>query len=134
MKTPKDILLAHHQQAIPKLDALRLEVTAQLRANAQADSRGWLTAFWTEAIAPWKKAWIGIATAWVAIVAVNLATGTPSIRGNPTEAKTDPQVRLVLREQRMLLTQLLGPAEWPLPAEPVKSGPRSDVKIEEAIV
>src|SRR5947199_411841 len=82
MKTPREILLQHHHQAQPKLDALRQEVINRTLAVPAGKTREpaakrpaslkemWLTV-WQELVRPSRYTWGSIAAAWIILLAVN---------------------------------------------------------------
>ena len=113
MKTPRDILLARHQAAAPKLDAIRqstveavcdrriLADNTQDRRSQTAATTAVLT-LWRELIFPCRRIWAGLATAWVLLAAINIAqrdqTSTQSISTAPATTS--------FREQQRLLNEL----------------------------
>src|ERR1035437_6649516 len=83
MKTPRDILLARHQAAAPKLDAIRRELVRELN-NQDTKTRSFLSRFaplrlccsnklWLELILPCRRIWTGLATVWLLIFIVNFS-------------------------------------------------------------
>ena len=81
--------------------------------------------FWQEALWPWRRAWIGIAASWVFILGFSLGAGEAPRTASARPPQPDPEVRVVLREQKQLLTQLLGTGEPPLVSRLQTPGPRS---------
>jgi hypothetical protein len=128
MKTPREILLARHQSAVPKLDAIRREIVAELNnkeAKAQSLSNnlvswrlGGLENLWLELIWPSRQIWAGLAAVWVLIIVANCAMRDHS-QPQIASAPPSPQILLAFRQQEQLLTELIGPAEPPV-AEPAK--------------
>ena len=129
MKTPREILLARHKDAEPKLDAIRNECVGQAVGNALSPSppsgeragvRGQsvLQLIWRELIFPSRRIWAGLAAIWLLIFAANF-----SMRDHPhaTMAKTSPSPDMIMayRQQEQLLTELIGPSDPPA-AEPQK--------------
>lgn len=137
--TPHEIILQRHQSAESKLAAIRPEDLAAIaRAGAQpkpGPSVAWMARqFWREALWPWRRVWTGVAGAWVVIIGLNLTAGGSS--GKPAQASvwSNVQVLIAVRDQRLLLAQLLAPAAPPVtaPAAPAAlPGKRSE---EEATV
>ena len=68
--------------------------------------------WWRELLWPCPQAWAGLAAAWVAILAVNLATSgeTPAVEVRRAEPPSR-ELRQLLREQRQMLAELGGTAE-----------------------
>jgi hypothetical protein len=136
MKTPRDVLFARHQNAAPKLDAIRHEVVAELNhQDTKAQSLtinlvswclGGLNKFWLELVWPCRRIWTGLAAIWILILAVNLSQRAPAelmARKNPTS----PEMILTFQQQEMLLAELTGQnkpqaAERPKTFSPRPSG------------
>jgi anti-sigma factor RsiW len=84
---------------------------------------------WRELIWPCRRIWTGLAAAWLAILALNLAH---SERGQmvATRATTPPgEIRLVFQEQQRVLAEIIGPTLSASPAEPPRrpnNQPRSE--------
>jgi hypothetical protein len=124
MKTPRDILLAHHRAAEAKLDAVRDEVIAGLnREKTKAPNplpsfaACWLggsNKLWRELIFPCRRIWAGLAAAWVLIFLVNF-----SIRDHsPTVMAKAPALEMMsFREQQRLLNELLADRSPPADSE-----------------
>src|SRR5689334_17355107 len=113
MKTPREILFERHRQAEPRLNKVRRQALAELTAARseaglrQSRSEGLLKKIWLELIWPSRRAWAGMATLWLALLAVNFgmkATATSSTAGR--SARSGELVR-ALEEQRRLLAELL---------------------------
>ena len=134
MKTPRDLLLEHHAGADSRLDAIRPEdlaacariaSAALLRQPSPRSLQAILKNIWRECIAPWRRLWVGIVAIWVLILGFDASTRpAPRIVLQNTPPMT-PEVRMVLREQRQLMAQLLE-SEPPSQASYSKpAGPRS---------
>jgi hypothetical protein len=137
MKTPRELILQHHQPAEAKLKAILAEDLAACARSAVEPSRqpppafDFVTAvarFWRETFWPWRRAWIGMAAIWVFILTFSLFTGEMPKNASTRLARPDPQVSVVLQEQKQLLTQLLGPGVPPLVSHLRTPGPRSAAK------
>ena len=83
MRTPREILLARHRAAEPKLDAIRqaaVAATDDRRPPAQAwsglTSAGWqlVMALWRELILPSRRIWTGLAAVWIILIIVNVSS------------------------------------------------------------
>lgn len=122
MKTPREVLLAHHRAVEQKLDDIRQNVVRKLNYKApktQSFSNrlasfflGCPNAFWHEVIWPARRAWAGLATTWILILAANL-----SMRDHAEikMAKSPPSQEAIMafRQQQQLLSELIGPDDPP---------------------
>lgn len=136
MKTPRDLLLAQHRAAEPKLDALRREVVDQCRAERQVNvhavhgnhAETIARLFWRELILPSRRLWAGLAGAWVVILAVHFALRDPAGTGSP---KVYVPAMMSFQEQQKLLNNLLTDRSAPVdvdrpkPFVPRPSGERT---------
>jgi hypothetical protein len=134
MKTPRDILFARHQNAAPKLDAIRREI---LKAEFQNENQiPFLVklplAFWRELIWPCRRIWAGLAAIWILIFVVNFSQRDKSEMMARKTPVPSPDMILVFRQQERLLAELTDQKEVPV-AEPPKlfsPQPRSERRIE----
>ena len=125
MKTPREILLARHQAAEPKLDAVRGRALAALgptvealkREKVEADAGSTLQRFNASTLLAAcrdffripRVAWAGLAAAWFVILALNAASRDTTTTTTPTqEAKRTPENLQALREQKRLFAELVG--------------------------
>lgn len=115
MKTPREILLAQHHAAEPKLDTLRRTVIAEELGNtaAREQSRSSVPWFlrgantlWRELILPSRRIWTGLAAAWLLLVVVNLSQRdtVSSVTGQPVHS---PAVTMSWQVQERLVNELL---------------------------
>ena len=81
--------------------------------------------FWREALWPWRRTWLGMAAIWVGILAFGLAARDTPRTASIRPPRPDPEVLAVLRGQKQLLAQLLGPGALPLVFQLQIPGPRS---------
>jgi hypothetical protein len=143
MKTPREIIIERHQRAEAKLSAIRAkDLAAYARASDEA-SRQSRPAFslaaavrglWWEAVWPWRRAWIGVAAAWLVILALDMPGRDAPGTSAAAPPRPNPDVIAVLQQQEQLLTQLLG-TEAPTPgSKPRNPGPRSAVEPPRAAV
>lgn len=133
MKTPREILLARHRAAEPKLDALRQAALATVRdRRATSDeAREWRLSgvaaivfhtLWRELIFPCRRVWTGLAAVWILLFVVNLAQqdrgGTPAAGAGPSA----PMVLAYYQQEKMLQALV---ADHTLPVDAVR--PRSEI-------
>jgi hypothetical protein len=113
MKEPRDILLARHQAAEPKLDALRHGVVENLPAkeSPRVERLNSFTSACRELFRLPRWAWSGLAAAWLFIVGLNIAAReTPATQvSSSTVAKNSSDSLQALREQKQLFAELVGP-------------------------
>ncbi|MEI9866494.1 MAG: hypothetical protein WDN00_18455 [Limisphaerales bacterium] len=127
MKTPREILLARYQAAVPKLDAIRRDVLAGLNnketkeqnrpASLIASFFGCPNKLWLELVWPCRRIWTGLATVWLLIFAINLAQHEPSPAGKMTTAPA----MMSFREQQRWMNELFADRTPPVEAEPPKT-------------
>jgi hypothetical protein len=132
MKTPREILLARHQAANPKLDEIRNAVVADLEPKpVREEERATpiVLKLWRELIWPCRRTWAGLAAVWLAIFVLNHS----EMEGNRAAlAKTSvprEEMRFALREQRRVLEEIVNPALPTVMAEPPRrpnNQPRSE--------
>lgn len=85
--------------------------------------------FWQELVLPCRRVWLGFAAVWFVILTVHVimnlpAAGQTQIAGNRSYSP-NPEVARGLKEQKLLLAQLLDPVAPPK-AKPEPPSPRSD--------
>ena len=111
MKTPRDILLARHRAANPKLDTLREQALATLRPSCRDRS---LVDRFVEAcrisISMPRFAWGAFATAWAFILVLNIASRDTAQHRAETYARSNEPSEMLqaVREQKRLLVELGG--------------------------
>ena len=129
MKTPRELILERHGNAKQKLDALRREVLGRLSREQPAASparelvrrANFGLLLWRELILPSRRAWTGIAAAWMMILAINFALRDPAPAG---KVMVPAPAMMSFQEQQRLVNQLLADrslshdADRPKPAEP----------------
>ena len=134
MKTPRDTLFARHQNAAPKLDAIRREVlSAEFQNKNQIPFFVNLPlALWRELFWPCRRIWAGLAAIWILILAVNFSQRDKSEMMAGKTPLPSPEMILVFGQQERLLAELTDQKETPV-AEPPKlflPQPRSERRIE----
>ena len=122
MKTPREILLARHQAAQPKLDAIRQSAVAAVYDRRSLPRPAFvptiLQTLWHELILPSRRIWAGLAAVWVLIIAANFSMRDQQ---HGTRAKSpSPEMIATFQQQEQLLSELIGPNESPV-AEPRKT-------------
>jgi hypothetical protein len=131
MKTPREILLARHRAAEPKLDAIRQEVVnAAADVNRRKPPVQELTFVATlanairipfrELVWPSRRTWAALATVWILIFAVNFSMRDPS----PVVARKSPpaaEMIVAWRQQQQLMAELNGAPAVPAEAEREKT-------------
>ena len=147
MKTPRDILFARHQNAAPKLDAIRNHVlSAEFLKVGQASSLSpskntkksetgrmpVLLLIWHELIWPSRRIWAGLAAVWVLIFVFNFSQRDPAELMARKSPPPSPEMILTFRQQERLLAELIGPNETQAaePPKPFLPQPRSEGRIE----
>lgn len=138
MKTPREILLARHQAAGPKLDAIRkatLSAPREWQTANQAERRGgrqddwprllrWLLVPWHELILPSRRVWTGLAVVWAVILVVNVAQRDLDSRVHRSTAAA-PARMANWREEQRWMNELLADRMTPPEADrPVNTAPR----------
>jgi hypothetical protein len=115
MKTPRELLLARHADALPRLDALRAAVIVQLptpRSSAPSPSLG--TTLWQQLVVAGRPAWMALGAAWALIFLLN-TTSSP-VAERPvvaTAPPSSPEVEEILTAQRELWAELTSPGDPP---------------------
>jgi hypothetical protein len=109
MKTPRDVLLQHHESAISRLDAVRNKVVANLKMPPDREPQRQTTAgFFREFLLPLRWHLAGMSALWVlaAILSMDGDTSTARIAEN---SAPPAQVLAALSENRRQLAELMEP-------------------------
>jgi hypothetical protein len=117
MKTPREILLERHRSANAKLDGIRtkaLDAVPSLASHAVSGAqakRPWpvRVAFlvWRELIWPSRRAWAGMAAAWLLLLGINRAlTDRQETTGRAQSASASAGLQAI-EEQRRVLEELI---------------------------
>ena len=124
MKTPREILLAQHQGALPQLDALRAAVVADI-----ARPPAMKTTSWRDMVLSLRWHLAGLSAAWIAVLLLNTDGSRDAARNVAGSAKAEPrQVWASLRENRRLLLQY---TEAPATEPSAAPGRRSEIQPEQ---
>ena len=124
MKTPREILLAHHRAAAgPKLDAIRHSIISELNheeTKEQSSGNIFVSLFlgcskkiWDELVFPSRRIWSGLATAWLLIIVVNISQRDHSPAGKTVSAP----VMMSFGEQQRLMNELFADRSVPVEAD-----------------
>jgi hypothetical protein len=127
MKTPREILLARHQAAEPKLDALRRAALGDLRpCETSPAPRPSFFAQLAEFFRLPKPALAGLALTWGIIILLYMASPEVTPMSSPASApmaQRPAATREELRAQRRLFSELVGTPK-DVEAEPPRFVPR----------
>ncbi len=141
MKTPRELLLARHQSAAPKLDAIRRKIIAELNhevTKKQSFFAAFVSSFparsrnlWLELIWPSRRVWASLAAVWLLLFAANFSMRDHS-QPQLAVAPPLPQTILAFHQQEQMLTELIGPNDPPPaePAKPIQPRPTSERRLE----
>ena len=139
MKKPREVLLEHHQTAIPKLNAIRRRVlSTELPANPPPHP--WplrcLSVPWRELIWPCRRIWAGLAVAWLVILAASISLGDNSRTVAKRPSEPSPEMILAYWRQERLLADLIEPHPRLVvaPPKPALPKPRSERRTEFLVV
>lgn len=124
MPSPRDLLLARHRAAEPRLDALREIVLADLERSARRrmSPLDMLRTVWRELVAPCRPVWMTLAAVWVMLLVLNGA-------GRPRGAAAFPSAEQTIAamtqwmERRRALAELTTPASAPARTSPETMAP-----------
>lgn len=111
MKTPREILLHRHQAVDAKLNQIRRAAIAQMEKPPVART-GWLPLrvlfmMWRELIWPCRQTWAGLAAVWVVLLALQLSSRDSTSLVARKTPPPSPEMLMVLRQQRLLLAELV---------------------------
>ncbi len=116
MPSPRDLLLARHRAAEPRLDALRTAVLAdETAARRRPMLLAALRTLWRELVEPCRPAWVALATVWAVLLILDCTSRPLGETRRPVATETVAAIARWLEQRRML-------AELAVPAAP-SSGP-----------
>jgi hypothetical protein len=142
MKTPREILLARHRAAEPKLDAIRQTVVGKLNNEETKEPSfpavlvSWFLGcsenLWRELIFPCRHVWSGLAAIWIFIFIFNFSQRDRVELLARKLPPPSPEAIQAWRQQERLLAELIGPNEirTAQPARPFVPRPSSERKFE----
>lgn len=124
MKSPREILLARHEAADAKLEALSEQVIAESPARTGRESSPPFS--WVEWLWPGRLAWSAIAAAWLVIAFLHLSAPDIDTGGSKPghSLALSRETKAALMAQQRLMSELVEPAH----TEPADRRPRSAVK------
>ena len=125
MKTPRQILLRHHQSAAPKLDGIRAGVVAAINRPPAPE-----TMYWREMARSLRWHLAALSAAWMVVMILNMDRSPSPVAMIPRDKMPPPeQIWAALRENRQLLMVDYG--EAPVVEAPGAPGRRSEIKPEQ---
>ena len=98
MKSPLEILIRHHEDAAPRLDAIRSAVVAQIRDVPARPS--WLRTLWNEIFLAGGVTWAAVGLVWLVILWLQ---SLHPISPGPDGTKWKTESTAAYREQNELL-------------------------------
>ena len=111
MKTPREILLQRHQAAQPRLDEIRRTPFPGSRNRPGRGPTGCRSArcslLWRELIWPCHRTWAGLAAVWLVLLTLQLASRDSAEVAARKTPPPSPEVLMVLRQQQLLLAELV---------------------------
>jgi hypothetical protein len=126
VKTPREILLQHHRQVQPKLDAIRHAMLAEEPepTNPRMSLREMLHTL------RWHLA--GISAVWLLVLVLHADTGPTPLLASVAPKPPPSQVMMAsMREHRRLLSEMMDtPPTGGAPREPFLPKPRSESRPE----
>lgn len=105
MKTPREILLARHHAAQPKLDAIRREAVAGMEGDAKGS-------YWFELVRSLRWHLVGLGAVWLFILLLHVETGGPTAMMASVPSTKAPNARIImasLRENRRQVSEIIEP-------------------------
>ena len=120
MKTPREVLFQRHENAAPKLDAIRQSAVAAVcdrrittdcvreRRSQTAATMIWRI-IWRELIFPCRRTWATLAAVWVALFIFNVSQRDKSELAARKLPPPSPEAIMAWRQQERLLAELIGP-------------------------
>ena len=126
MKTPREIFLARHQAATPKLDAIRRLVVIELNnKGTKEQSRhaffvAWLLGcsnkLWLELVWPCRRIWTELAVVWVLLAVINFSQ-RDNVSGITGISAHSDGTMMSLQVQQRWMNELLADRSLPVEAD-----------------
>jgi hypothetical protein len=122
MKTPREILLRHHQAASPKLDGIRAGVVGEIAPK---------TFSWRDMVLSLRWHLAGLSAAWMLVALLNtdhsptVVAISPRDKIPPSRQPSSRQIWAAVRESRRLLLQY---TDAPAAEPPALPGRRSEIE------
>ena len=128
---PREIPNGWREEILSAANSAHHPLTAPKRSEGGSPISHLLSSiFW-----PHPRAWAGLAAVWLVIFAINFSTRDSSTTVAKKISPLTPEMRMVLKQQKMILAELIELRETPL-AEPRKlfpPKPRSELRNEFAL-
>jgi hypothetical protein len=118
MKSPRDVLLRHHQAAASKLDQIRTGIVTEIARKPTSKMGSWMEWLW-----PCPRAWAGLGATWLVIFGMHLAAGKHPFQAAMATQALSHQELLELRKQQQMLAKLIFPVETVAPQPPKRVPP-----------
>jgi hypothetical protein len=123
MKTPREIILAKHQSATPRLDRVRAGVLQTLRCDRNVSLLEQLRQLLGELLFAKPQRWAALGSLWILISWFKIAT--PEAGGvTPGEHLRPPSEVAELRKQRAFFVELAGLSQPAAALPPKNDAPR----------
>jgi hypothetical protein len=133
MRTPREILLARHRAAAPRLDAIREAVLGGLNFQPAKPQQPWAAGFlslwlrgpnrlWCELILPSRRMWTGLAAVWCLLFIINVSQRdmASGVAGQPVRS---PTVMMSWEVQQRWVDELLADRSAPPEADHPRTVP-----------
>ena len=121
MKTPREVLFQRHENAAPKLDAIRQSAVAAVcdrrittdcvreRRSQTAATMIWRI-IWRELIFPCRRTWATLAAVWVSLFIFNVSQRDKVELAARKLPPPSSEAIMAWRQQERLLAELIGPS------------------------
>ncbi len=140
MKTPREVLLNRHRSALPKLDAVREQVLADMAQSKDHSLKPSTTQAQPGPInlrsilRSWRWHLAGLSTVWLAILLLQIES---PVRPAPPVASHRPKTHellMALREHRRQLAELIGASASPSSSEDPLAFPQRRSQLQPSIL
>jgi hypothetical protein len=132
MKTPRELLLGQHANAVPRLDQIRRDIVDRIGPTPPS----FAVKVWQELIVPARRAWACVAAGWVVVLALNLMTGGDASVGASEPGRMNPDSVIALqRQERLMALSIEENTDEPSsPAKPPEPRPRTEADVAYEVV